>query len=99
MSLKTEDISRIANLAKLALTPEQSEATRVRLNEFFSIVETMQSVNTEGVEPLFHPVSAIEDITLRLREDVADAHNRRQANMQNAPAAEEGLFLVPKVIE
>lgn len=99
MSLKPEDISRIANLAKLALSPEEKEATLTRLNEFFSIVETMQSIDTQGVEPLFHPVSAIEDITLRLRDDIADTGNHRQANMQNAPAAEDGLFLVPKVIE
>lgn len=99
MSLTLEDISRIANLAKLELTAGQSQAMQERLNGFFAIVDQMQSVNTDGVEPLFHPVSTIEDVTLRLQGDEADAANQREANMQNAPAQENGMFLVPKVIE
>ncbi|EXU79288.1 glutamyl-tRNA amidotransferase subunit C [Comamonas aquatica DA1877] len=59
----------------------------------------MQAVDTSGVQPLAHPVAAIQDIALRLREDVASEPNQREANMRNAPAQGEGLFLVPKVIE
>jgi len=59
----------------------------------------MRSVDTSGVEPLAHPVAAIEDITLRLRDDVASEPNNREANQKSAPAVEAGLFLVPKVIE
>jgi aspartyl-tRNA(Asn)/glutamyl-tRNA(Gln) amidotransferase subunit C len=56
-------------------------------------------VDTSGVEPLYTPLSAIEDVTLRLRDDAVRETDERQANMRNAPAQENGLFLVPKVIE
>ena len=59
----------------------------------------MRAVDTSGVEPLYTPLSAIEDVTLRLREDAVTETNQREANMTNAPARDEGLFLVPKVIE
>ncbi|RMX00993.1 Asp-tRNA(Asn)/Glu-tRNA(Gln) amidotransferase subunit GatC [Allofranklinella schreckenbergeri] len=99
MSLSSEDIQRIARLAKLSFQPQETEAMCESINRFFHLVEKMQAVDTEGVEPLFHPVSTIQDITLRLQEDVADTSDRRSGNMQNAPAAEDGFFLVPKVIE
>ena len=59
----------------------------------------MQAVDTRGIEPLAHPVATIEDVRLRLREDVVSEPDNRQANQQSAPAVERGLFLVPKVIE
>ena len=99
MALTSNDIDRIANLARLALSPEESERMLSQLNGFFGIVEKMQAVDTSGVQPLAHPVAAIQDIALRLREDVASEPNQREANMRNAPAQGEGLFLVPKVIE
>ena len=99
MALTSQDIDRIANLARLALSSEESERMLSQLNGFFGIVEKMQAVDTSGVQPLAHPVAAIQDIALRLREDVASDPNQREANMRNAPAQGEGLFLVPKVIE
>lgn len=99
MALTSQDIDRIANLARLALSPEESERMLSQLNGFFGIVEKMQAVDTSGVQPLAHPVATIQDIALRLREDVASEPNQREANMRNAPAQGEGLFLVPKVIE
>ena len=99
MALTSQDIDRIANLARLALSPEESERMLSQLNGFFGIVEKMQAVDTSGAQPLAHPVAAIQDIALRLREDVASEPNQREANMRNAPAQGEGLFLVPKVIE
>ena len=99
MALTSQDIDRIANLARLALSPEESERMLSQLNGFFGIVEKMQAVDTSGVQPLAHPVAAIQDIALRLREDVASEPNQREANKRNAPAQGEGLFLVPKVIE
>ncbi|WP_042419117.1 Asp-tRNA(Asn)/Glu-tRNA(Gln) amidotransferase subunit GatC [Comamonas aquatica] len=99
MALTSQDIDRIANLARLALSPKESERMLSQLNGFFGIVEKMQAVDTSGVQPLAHPVAAIQDIALRLREDVASEPNQREANMRNAPAQGEGLFLVPKVIE
>ncbi|WP_374355481.1 Asp-tRNA(Asn)/Glu-tRNA(Gln) amidotransferase subunit GatC [Limnohabitans sp.] len=99
MSLTSQDIDRIANLARLALQPSEAEHMREQINGFFSIVEAMQAVDTTGVQPLAHPVAAIQDVQLRLREDVVSEPNNREANQQSAPAVERGLFLVPKVIE
>ncbi len=99
MSLQPSDIARLANLARLELNV--SEATRIQsqMNDFFDIVEKMRAVDTSGLEPLAHPVAAIQDIALRLRDDIVSEPNQREANQQNAPALERGLFLVPKVIE
>ena len=99
MSLTSQDIARIANLARLELQPAEADHMREQINGFFSIVEAMQAVDTTGVQPLAHPVAAIQDVQLRLREDVVSESNKREANQQSAPAVERGLFLVPKVIE
>lgn len=99
MSLNSQDIARIANLARLELQPEESERMLAQINGFFAIVEKMRAVDTSGVEPLTHPVAAVQDVQLRLREDVASEPDQREANQRSAPAVERGLFLVPKVIE
>ncbi len=99
MSLSSEDISRIAHLARLQLRPEESERMLTQINGFFDIVGQMRAVDTRGIEPLAHPVAANQTIALRLREDKATEVIDREANMRNAPAREAGLFLVPKVIE
>ena len=99
MSLTSSDIARIANLARLELQPDESERMLTQLNGFFGIVEAMRSVDTTGIQPLAHPVAAIQDIALRLREDAVSEPDQRDANQRNAPAVERGLFLVPKVIE
>lgn len=99
MSLTSADISRIANLARLELAPAESERMLTQINGFFNIVEQMRAVDTTGIEPLAHPVAAVRDIALRLREDIASEPNQREANQRSAPAVERGLFLVPKVIE
>ena len=99
MSLTPQDIDRIANLARLELKPDESERMLTQINGFFGIVQAMQAVDTTGITPMAHPVAAIQDITLRLRPDVASEPNQRDLNQQSAPAVERGLFLVPKVIE
>jgi aspartyl-tRNA(Asn)/glutamyl-tRNA(Gln) amidotransferase subunit C len=99
MSLTSSDIARIAKLARLELQPEQSERMLTQMNDFFVLVEKMRSVDTSGVAPLSHPAAAVSHIALRLRDDVASEPNQREANQRNAPAVENGLFLVPKVIE
>lgn len=99
MSLTSSDIARIANLARLELQPDESERMLTQLNGFFGIVEAMRAVDTTGVQPLAHPVAAIQDITLRLRDDAISEPDNREANQRSAPAVERGLFLVPKVIE
>ena len=99
MSLTSSDIARIANLARLALQPAESARLLIQMNEFFGIVEQMRAVDTQGLEPLAHPVVIQSDIALRLRPDVVSETNQREANQKSAPAVERGLFLVPKVIE
>lgn len=99
MALTPAEVSRIAQLARLELAADEQAAMLTQLNEFFDIVEKMRAVDTSGVEPLYTPLSAIEDVTLRLREDAVTEPNNREANMRNAPAQDGGLFLVPKVIE
>lgn len=99
MSLTSSDIARIANLARLELQPDESERMLTQLNGFFGIVEAMRAVDTTGVQPLAHPVAAIQDITLRLRDDAVSEPDNREDNQRSAPAVERGLFLVPKVIE
>jgi len=70
-----------------------------QLNGFFSIVEQMSAVDTRGVEPLYTPLSAVQEVTLRLRDDVVTETDQRAANQRSAPLVEEGLYLVPQVIE
>jgi aspartyl-tRNA(Asn)/glutamyl-tRNA(Gln) amidotransferase subunit C len=99
MSLNTHDIARLANLARLELSPEESARLLVQTNDFFTIVEKMRAVDTTGIEPLAHPLDTIQTMSLRLRDDIASEPNNRDANQRSAPAVENGLFLVPKVIE
>ena len=99
MSLNSQDIARIANLARLELSPDESARLLTQTNDFFNIVEKMRAVDTTGIEPLAHPLDAIQSMSLRLRDDVTSEPNNRGANQQTAPAVENGLFLVPKVIE
>ena len=99
MSLDLQDIERIAHLARLQVQPDEAERLMGQLNGFFGIVEAMRAVDATGVEPLAHPLAAVQDVQLRLRDDIASEPDQRSANQQNAPAVEDGLFLVPKVIE
>ena len=101
MSLTPHDISRIANLARLELQPEEQARMLSKINDFFGIVEQIRAVDTTGVVPMAHPVDALpgSHIVLRLRPDVASEPNQRDLNQRSAPAVERGLFLVPKVIE
>ena len=99
MALTSQDIGRIAHLARLELGVEEGERMRTQLNGFFATVEQMRAVDTTGIEPLAHPVATIQSIALRLRDDVASEPDQRAANQRSAPAVEGGLFLVPKVIE
>ena len=99
MALTPQDVGRIAHLARLELQAPEQAAMLQQLNGFFSIVERMSAVDTSGVEPLYTPLSALHEVQLRLREDAVTETNQRELNQQSAPAVEDGLFLVPKVIE
>jgi aspartyl-tRNA(Asn)/glutamyl-tRNA(Gln) amidotransferase subunit C len=99
MALTPQDVGRIAHLARLELKASEQAAMLQQLNGFFSIVERMSAVDTSGVEPLYTPLSAVQNVALRLRDDVVSETNQRELNQRSAPAVEDGLFLVPKVIE
>jgi len=102
MAITEEEVTRIARLARLALSPEQRVKAQGDLNKILGLIQELQAVDTTNVEPLAHPLSAIQDVQLRLRQDVVTevaSLERRTALMRNAPGTAEGLFLVPKVIE
>ncbi len=100
MSLDLSDVKRLARLAQLDLTDEQTGNTLDKLNGIFALVEQMRAVDTDGVEPLNHPIAAHQsDLALRLREDQVTEADRRADYQQVAPATQDGLYLVPKVIE
>ncbi|NBQ89561.1 MAG: Asp-tRNA(Asn)/Glu-tRNA(Gln) amidotransferase subunit GatC [Betaproteobacteria bacterium] len=99
MALSSQDIARLAHLARLDLSPRDSERMRSQINGFFDVVEQMRAVDTSGVVPLAHPVEMTLAVALRLRDDVVSEPDQRDANQQSAPEVERGLFLVPRVIE
>ena len=95
MSLTPDDIRRLARLARIAVEPEESHAVLERLNQMLGLVDEMRRVDTQGIEPMAHAV----DVTQRLRPDEVREADQRKAYQSVAPAVEEGLYLVPKVIE
>jgi aspartyl-tRNA(Asn)/glutamyl-tRNA(Gln) amidotransferase subunit C len=99
MSLTLSDVKRIANLAQLDMDDAHAETALGELNGIFALAEQMQAVDTGGVAPLSHPLAAILSLPLRLREDVVTEENRRDDYQAPAPKAQDGLYLVPKVIE
>ena len=100
MSLDLTDIARLSKLAQLELTDQQAADALDKLNSIFGLVEQMKAVDTTGVTPLAHPIAAWrDDLELRLREDRPTEPNRRDDYQKSAPAVQDGLYLVPKVIE
>lgn len=99
MSLISDDIHRLATLARIDITPSETARTLNELNNIFTMVETLQAVDTAGLKPLCHPIATIQEMQLRLRVDAVTETNHREVNMANAPQQENGLFLVPKVLE
>ena len=99
MSLTLSDVTRIAKLAQLEMSEQQSATALDQLNGIFALAEQMQAVDTSGVAPLSQPLSAIMALPLRLREDAVSEDNRREAYQAVAPKTQDGLYLVPKVIE
>ncbi|HZW25050.1 MAG TPA: Asp-tRNA(Asn)/Glu-tRNA(Gln) amidotransferase subunit GatC [Gallionella sp.] len=95
MSLSTQDVEKVARLARLAMTSPEIETARAQLSGIFDLIAEMQAVDTSGVEPMSHS----QDLSQRLREDVVTETNQREAFQAVAPQVEAGLYLVPKVIE
>ncbi|EEO28131.1 Asp-tRNA(Asn)/Glu-tRNA(Gln) amidotransferase subunit GatC [Oxalobacter paraformigenes] len=100
MPLELSDVERIAQLAQLEISDAQVRKTAEQLNNILAMVEQLRSIDTTGIEPLAHPISAFkDDVALRLRDDVVTEENHRAEYQAPAPAVENGLYLVPKVIE
>lgn len=95
MSLNSQDVSRIARLARIELSAAENEATCGQLNGILGFIEQLQAVDTTGVEPMAHAV----DVVQRLRADNVTETDQRDAFQAISPDVEAGLFLVPKVIE
>lgn len=95
MALQLDDVKRIALLARIEISPEDEQATLAQLSNIFGLIEEMNAVDTEGVEPMSHGI----EVSQRLREDRVTETNQREANQVPAPQVENGLYLVPKVIE
>jgi aspartyl-tRNA(Asn)/glutamyl-tRNA(Gln) amidotransferase subunit C len=95
MALSLQDIQHIARLARIRVTEAEAETTRGQLNSIFGLIEQMQAVDTAGVEPMSHAL----DVTQRLRADRVSESDQREKFQSVAPAIENGLYLVPKVIE
>jgi aspartyl-tRNA(Asn)/glutamyl-tRNA(Gln) amidotransferase subunit C len=95
MSLARDDVQKIANLARLAVSESDTEALARDLSNILDLVAQMDSADTEGVEPMAHPLHMAQ----RLRPDEVTETDRREKYQRIAPLTEDGLYLVPKVIE
>ena len=95
MSLSLADVEKVARLARLAMNEQELQAAQAQLNNIFGLIAEMQAVDTKGVEPMSHS----QDLAQRLREDVVTEPNQREAFQAVAPQVEQGLYLVPQVIE
>ena len=95
MSLSREDVQRIAHLARLQIDDGSIPEYARNLSNILKLVEQMSAVDTSQVTPMAHPLDTVQ----RLREDVVTEQDQRQHFQQNAPSVENGLYLVPKVIE
>ncbi|MEO6022088.1 MAG: Asp-tRNA(Asn)/Glu-tRNA(Gln) amidotransferase subunit GatC [Burkholderiales bacterium] len=95
MELTPSDIKRIARLSRIAVTDQETEIIRSELGGIFKLIETMQAVDTNGVEPMSHSQAMVQ----RLRDDEVTEIDQRELLQSIAPQVEAGLYLVPKVIE
>ncbi len=90
-----DDVKRIAHLARIEVGDAEAQAWQGQLAGILGLIEEMQAVNTDGIEPMSHS----QDVTQRLREDIVIEADQRELFQSVAPAVENGLYLVPKVIE
>ena len=95
MSIETSDVVKVAHLARIQLNDEQIPQLTNSLNTILQLIDAMQQVDTTGIQPMTNA----HDAKQYLREDVVSSSNQRELLLQNAPLSENGLFLVPKVID
>ncbi len=95
MFLTLPQVKRVAWLARIEITDAEATAAQAQLNAIFKLIEQMQSVDTDGVEPMAHG----QDVVQRLRQDRVTETDQHVLYQSIAPQVENGLYLVPKVIE
>ena len=95
VSIEREDVEKIARLAKLKVSGVVIEQTTQELSNILGFIDQLQAVDTQNIEPMAHPT----DATQKLRSDVVTESDNRASFQAIAPASEDGLYLVPKVIE
>ena len=95
MPLDREQVYKIAQLARLGVPERDAADYAESLSRILGLIEQMNAINTDGVEPMAHPT----DEGLRLREDAVTENDQHEKFQGIAPAVEAGLYLVPKVIE
>ena len=95
MSLTSDDVKRVAKLARLGLAEAETTEILTRLNSIIALVDQMQQIDTEGVAPLAHPL----ELRQTLRADAVAETNQRDKFQAIAPHTDAGLYLVPKVVE
>jgi len=95
MPIQSEDVLKIAHLARLSVSDEQVKSYASDLSSIMNLVEQMNEIDTSGVEPMAHPL----DQSQRLRVDEVTEQNQRELLQENAVDTEDGLFLVPRVID
>jgi aspartyl-tRNA(Asn)/glutamyl-tRNA(Gln) amidotransferase subunit C len=99
MSLTPDQLQRIAVLARIEVSADELRGVTERLNRVLGLIDQLQSVDTQGIEPMSHALDAQLAVRQRLRPDEVTEADRREDFQKGAPAVENGLYLVPKVIE
>ena len=95
MSLNIADVEKIARLERLAMTPQEMLLAQAQLSNIFGLIAEMQAIDTSGIAPMSHS----QELSQRLREDVVTETDQRNIFQAIAPQVENGLYLVPQVIE
>jgi aspartyl-tRNA(Asn)/glutamyl-tRNA(Gln) amidotransferase subunit C len=95
MAIESSDIAKLAKLARIEINDADARETASRISDVLALVDQLQAINTDGVLPMAHPLDAVQ----KLRPDVISETNQRDAFQAIAPATQDGLYLVPKVIE
>jgi aspartyl-tRNA(Asn)/glutamyl-tRNA(Gln) amidotransferase subunit C len=99
MSLTLDQVQRIASLARVAVSAAEIEGVLLRLNRVLELIDQLQAADTGGIEPMAHALEEVAGVVQRRREDAVTEPDAREALQAVAPAAGDGLYLVPKVIE
>jgi aspartyl-tRNA(Asn)/glutamyl-tRNA(Gln) amidotransferase subunit C len=95
MALSLDDVRRIAELARIEVTAQEAADVHAKLASIFGLIDALQAIDTTGIEPMAHAL----DVSAPLREDVVSEVDRHALFQRAAPAVEDGLYLVPRVVE